>query len=67
MRSHYSRSHRFYRPSNRKKVAGVCAGIALHQGWDVSLVRIAMVVSLIFFTTPTLVGYIITGLITDSI
>jgi phage shock protein PspC (stress-responsive transcriptional regulator) len=30
--------------SKDKKIAGVCAGIAEHFGWDVSMVRIAYVI-----------------------
>ena len=30
-----------------KKVAGVCAGIARHFGWDVTLVRVAFLASLL--------------------
>ena len=28
------------RPHYRRMVAGVCAGLALHYGWDLSLVRV---------------------------
>lgn len=31
--------------SKDKKIAGVCAGIAEHFGWDVSMVRIAYLVA----------------------
>ena len=33
--------------SKNKKIAGVCAGIAEHFGWDVSIVRIAYLVATI--------------------
>ena len=39
--------------SKDKKIAGVCAGIAEHFGWDVSMVRIAYVI-LIFLTGSAL-------------
>jgi phage shock protein PspC (stress-responsive transcriptional regulator) len=31
--------------SKDKKIAGVCAGIAEHFGWDVTIVRIAYLVA----------------------
>jgi phage shock protein C len=33
-------SNRLFRPRENRMIAGVCAGIALHFGWDVNLVRI---------------------------
>lgn len=30
--------------SKNKKIAGICAGLAEHFGWDVSMVRIAYVI-----------------------
>lgn len=30
-----------------KKIAGVCAGIARHYGWDVTLVRVAFLASVL--------------------
>ena len=39
--------------SKDKKIAGVCAGIAEHFGWDVSMVRIAYVI-LTFLTGSVL-------------
>ena len=33
--------------SKNKKIAGVCAGLAEHFGWDVSMVRIAYLVATI--------------------
>ena len=39
--------------SKNKKIAGVCAGIAEHFGWDVSMVRIAYVI-LTFLTGSAL-------------
>ena len=30
--------------SKNKKIAGICAGLAEHFGWDVSMVRIAYLI-----------------------
>ena len=62
---HYKKS--FYRSRRKGKILGICAGLAERYDWDVSILRIAAVLSLIFFTAPTLVAYIITSLLTDSI
>lgn len=32
---------RYTRPLVGRKIAGVCAGIARHNGWDVTMVRVA--------------------------
>ena len=60
--SHY-RSEYSYRkpPKARGKVMGVCAGIAHQFDWDVTLVRIVAALSLLTFTVPTLLAYIIAG------
>ncbi len=36
------------RPHHPRMIAGVCAGFALHYGWDLSLVRVIAVVVLFF-------------------
>ena len=41
-----------------KKVAGVCAGIARHFGWDVTLVRVAFLAGFLLHGVG-LIGYII--------
>ena len=41
-----------------KKVAGVCAGIARHFGWDVTLVRVAFLAGILLHGVG-LIGYII--------
>lgn len=33
-------ANRIVRPRSPRMIAGVCSGIAIHYGWDVSLVRI---------------------------
>ena len=39
------------RPRHPRIIAGVCAGIAQHLGWDVALVRLALVISVVFAGT----------------
>jgi phage shock protein C len=34
------------RPRHPRMIAGVCAGLALHYGWDLSLVRVIAAVAL---------------------
>ena len=38
---------RLMRAMGEKKIAGVCAGIARHMGWDVTLVRIAFLLGVV--------------------
>jgi len=43
------------RPQFGRTIAGVCAGFAQHYGWDVTLVRLALVVAVLLgFGTPVL-------------
>ncbi|MGX5173345.1 PspC domain-containing protein [Aliikangiella sp. IMCC44653] len=44
-----------------EKLMGVCAGISHQFGWDVSWVRIAAIISLLVFTVPTFIAYIVAG------
>lgn len=46
------------RPRYGRMIAGVCAGLALHYGWDLSLVRVLCVL-LLLCTGVGLVAYII--------
>jgi phage shock protein C len=47
-----------YRDRENAWLAGVCAGIAAYLGVDRTVVRLATVAGLIFFTLPTLTIYI---------
>ena len=50
---------RLYR-SNRRAIAGVCAGIAEYLGWDITLVRILyLVISILSAAFPGTLVYII--------
>lgn len=54
---------RLYRDSRRAWLAGVCAGIGDYFGVSVGLVRFLMFVSAVFFTMPTLFGYLAAALL----
>ena len=54
---------RLYRDGRRAWIAGVCAGIADYFGVSVGLVRFLMFLSALFFTMPTLFGYLIAALV----
>jgi phage shock protein C len=57
---------RFYLDRSNKKVFGVCSGLANHMGWDVTFVRVAMVL-LVLVTFPwALFGYGAAALIGKS-
>lgn len=45
------------RPSHGSVLGGVCAGVARHLGWDVTLLRVLTVVGA-FFVGATVVVYI---------
>jgi len=49
---------RLVRPHEGRMVAGVCAGIALHYGWDVALVRIVALLSILCTGLPV-VAYMV--------
>ena len=40
----YGAAGRLTRPRHPRMIAGVCSGLALHYGWDISLVRVIAVV-----------------------
>jgi phage shock protein C len=52
---------RFYRDGRNGKVMGVCAGIADYTGFDVSLIRVAMIAALIMSGGSILPFYFIMG------
>ena len=54
---------RFYRDKVNGKVMGVCAGIADYTGFDVALVRIAMVAAFFLSSGSILPVYFIAGFI----
>jgi phage shock protein C len=54
---------RFYRDKRNGKIMGVCAGIADYTGFDVALVRIAMVAAFFLSSGSILPVYFIAGFI----
>lgn len=50
---------KFYLDKDNKKVAGVCAGIADYTGFDVTLIRIALVVLTVSTSGSFLLAYLI--------
>ena len=50
------------RPRNGRMIAGVCAGLSLHYGWDLSLVRV-LTALLIVFTGVGIIAYLVAWLV----
>jgi phage shock protein C len=48
---------RLIRPIAGRKIAGVCQGIALHSGWDVTLIRVTFVLLTIAVIPLGLLAY----------
>ena len=55
--------HKLYRNPAAAKVFGVCAGLADYFGCDSFLIRAATLVSLIFFSVPVVIGYVLFAVI----
>ena len=54
---------RLYRDPKRGWIAGVCAGLADYFGLSPGVVRVLTLISLIAFTLPTLVAYVIAAMV----
>lgn len=52
----------FYRDPANGLILGVCAGLSDQYGFRLVPLRVIMVVSLLLFTMPTLVIYLVAGL-----
>jgi phage shock protein C len=50
---------RLFRPRYGRAIGGVCAGFALHFGWDVVLVRILLCVLVFFGCGTPIIAYLI--------
>jgi len=50
-----TRPDRFVRPASGGWIAGVCAGIALRFGWNVTLVRLVTAIVTLFTAVPLFV------------
>ena len=58
--------HRLYRDVENARVAGVCAGIADYTGFDVSLIRVAMLAALFMSGGSILPFYFIMGWVSPN-
>ena len=59
----YPQSGPLTRPRNNRMIAGVCAGFALHYGWDLNLVRILTAVITFFSGGIGLIVYLVAWVI----
>ena len=50
------------RPRSPRMIAGVCSGLALHYGWDLSLVRVICAL-LIVLTGVGLIAYLVAWIV----
>lgn len=48
-----------YRPREGRMIAGVCSGFALRYGWDLSIVRLVLVLSAVFGAGVPFLAYLI--------
>ena len=56
---------RLYRDTRRAWLAGVCAGIADYFGISPAAVRLLVFLSALFFTFPTVLGYLVAGFVLE--
>jgi phage shock protein C len=56
---------RLYRNPRRGWIAGVCAGLADYFGVGTCLVRVLVLVSLLIFTVPTFIAYLIAAMVLE--
>ena len=61
-----SHDKKLYRDPSRGKIAGICAGVADHYGWEVWLVRIVAITALIFISKITLIVYIVAWVVLEK-
>jgi phage shock protein C len=57
------RTQRFYRDPQHGKLMGVCAGMADSFGWNVSLIRVLMIMALLGFHALALIAYVVLGFV----
>jgi phage shock protein C len=62
---HNQPARQFRLGRNRAMLAGVCSGIADYAGWDVTMVRLAFVLTTIFLTGTPILLYLIMWAIAD--
>ena len=51
------------RPRHPRVIAGVCSGLALHYGWDLSLVRVIAVLTLFVSCGTAMLAYFLAWII----
>ena len=56
---------RLYRNPRRGWIAGVCAGLADYFGVGTCLIRFLVLVSLVIFTVPTLIAYVVAAFVLE--
>ncbi|WP_068272309.1 PspC domain-containing protein [Aldersonia kunmingensis] len=49
---------RLTRSNSDKMVAGVCGGLAEYTGWDIALIRLAVVVATVFSGGAAIIAYL---------
>jgi phage shock protein C len=54
----YPQSSQLVRPRHPRVIAGVCSGLALHYGWDITITRLILVLCVLLAGTGVL-AYII--------
>lgn len=58
----YPQQSQLVRPRNPRVIAGVCSGLALHYGWDITLIRLILVFCILFAGTGIL-AYVIAWIV----
>jgi phage shock protein C len=58
----YTQQSRLFRLRTPRVIAGICSGLALHYGWDVTLVRLIWVLCVLFAGTGV-IAYIIAWIV----
>jgi phage shock protein C len=56
---------KLYLDKDRKKIAGVCAGLADYLGWDVTAVRLGWIIVGLFWAPVMIVTYILAAWLLD--
>lgn len=57
------RAQRLYRQTEGRMLGGVCAGIAQHFGWDVTLVRLALLAIVLCGFGAPLIAYFVAWIV----
>jgi phage shock protein C len=58
----YPQQSQLMRPRSPRVIAGVCSGLALHYGWDVTVIRLILILCVLFAGTGVL-AYIIAWIV----